>query len=154
MREIKASGPTNVSYPVLAVALCLLSVSFAPAAGAASCEDLAKFPVTDGKITSAVAVAENAAIPLPPFPMSLSAPASFCRVAVTLTPTSDSVIMAEVWLPEPAKWNANYLGSGNGGFGGTVSGPALEMRSALAQGYATAGDDLGHEVKSVGIDGT
>jgi len=31
MREIKASGPTNVSYLVLAVALCLLSVSLAPA---------------------------------------------------------------------------------------------------------------------------
>jgi hypothetical protein len=154
MREIKASGPTNLSDTVLVLALCLLLVSFASAAGAASCEDLAKFAVTDGKITSAVAVAENASIPLPPFPMSLSAPASFCRVAATLTPTSDSAIMAEVWLPDPAKWNGNYLGSGNGGFGGTVSGPALDMRGALAQGYATAGDDLGHEIKSVGIDGT
>ena len=139
---------------VFAVAFAILCVSFACAAGAASCEDLAKFPVTDGKITSAVAVAENAAIPLPPFPMSLNAPASFCRVAVTLTPTSDSEIMAEVWLPDPEKWNGNFLGSGNGGFGGTVSGPALEMRGALAQGYATAGDDLGHEVKAAVIDGT
>jgi hypothetical protein len=154
MRETKYSGSPNLSITVLVAASCLLTLSFASAAGAASCEDLARFPVADGKITSAVAVAENAAIPLPPFPMSLSAPAGFCRVAVTLTPTSDSAIMAEVWLPDPAKWNGNYLGSGNGGFGGTVSGPALDMRGALAQGYATAGDDLGHEVKSVGIDGT
>ena len=137
-----------------AVALSILWVSFASAAGAASCEDLAKSPVTDGKITSAVAVAENTAIPLPPLPMSLNAPASFCRVAVTLTPTSDSAIMAEVWLPDPEKWNGNFLGSGNGGFGGTVSGPALDMRGALAQGYATAGDDLGHEITSLVIDGT
>src|SRR5271167_4342407 len=129
MRQIKDKWMSSAGF---AAAVCILPMLFANAAGATSCEELAKFPVTDGKITAAFAVAENAAIPLPPFPMSLIAPASFCRVAVTLTPTSDSVIMAEVWLPDPAKWNGNFLGSGNGGFGGTVSGPALDMRGALA----------------------
>jgi len=49
--------------PVMAGALALLCASFASAARA-SCEDLAKFPVTDGKITSVVTVAEKSAIPL------------------------------------------------------------------------------------------
>jgi hypothetical protein len=140
-------------HRLLAIAFSVQCVAFASTARA-GCEDLAKFPVSGGKITSAVAVAENAAIPLPPLPISLKAPANFCRVAVTLTPTADSEIMAEVWLPDPSKWNGNFLGSGNGGFGGTVSGPALDMRGAIAQGYATAGDDLGHEVKSLVIDGS
>jgi len=144
---------SSVRAAVFAATLALASLSFANAARAA-CEDLAKFPMTGGKITSVVAVAANAAIPLPPLPISLAAPAAFCRVAVTLTPTADSAIMAEVWLPDPAKWNGNFLGSGNGGFGGTVSGPALDMRGALEKGYATAGDDLGHEITSLVIDGT
>jgi feruloyl esterase len=46
------------------------------------------------------------------------------------------------------------LGIGNGGFGGSVSGPALDMRRALAKGYATAGDDLGHELTEIVIDGS
>jgi feruloyl esterase len=62
--------------------------------------------------------------------------------------------MAEVWLPDRAKWNGKFLGIGNGGFGGSVSGPARDMRMSLAHGYATAGDDLGHEITSpVVVDG-
>jgi hypothetical protein len=138
--------------PVMAGALALLCASFASAARA-SCEDLAKFPVTDGKITSVVTVAEKSAIPLNLIPLSMIAPMDFCRVAVTLTPSNDSAIMAEVWLPDAVKWNGKFFGSGNGGFGGTVSGPALDMRMALAKGYAAAGNDLGHEVTTVVPDG-
>ena len=137
----------------LVVLLILLSLSCATGARA-SCEDLAKFPLTDGKITAAVTVAEHSPVPLPLLHASLVAPADFCRISVTLTPSSDSEILAEVWLPDPAKWNGKFLGSGNGGFGGTVVGPMLDMRKALAKGYATAGDDLGHEVTSMIPDGT
>src|SRR5882757_248130 len=138
--------------PAMAGALALLCASFASAAQAA-CEDLAKFPVTDGKITSVVTVAEKSAIPLNLIPLSMIAPMDFCRVAVTLTPSNDSAIMAEVWMPDAVKWNGKFFGSGNGGFGGTVSGPALDMRMALAKGYAAAGNDLGHEVTTVVPDG-
>ena len=31
-----------------------------------------------------------------------------CRVAMTLTPTADSVIKTEVWLP--VRWNGKFLG--------------------------------------------
>jgi feruloyl esterase len=124
------------------------------AAHAAACEDLAKFPLAAGKITSAVAVPANGPIQLRMLGTSFPAPMAFCRVAVTLTPTDDSEIMAEVWLPDAAQWNGKFLGIGNGGFGGSVSGPALDMRRALASGYASAGDDLGHELTSLVIDGT
>jgi hypothetical protein len=154
MRQKSTAAPPMLEKVAGGLALCVLLVSFASAAPGVTCEELAKLPVADGKITSAVAVSEGAKIPLPPLPISLAAPTSFCRVAVTLTPTSDSAIMAEVWLPDPARWNGNYLGAGNGGFGGTVSGPALDMRGAVAQGYAAAGNDLGHELTSMVIDGT
>ena len=82
-----------------AAALALAFASFSSVAGA-SCEDLAKFPVTDGKITSAVAVSKDSSVVLSL--RTLVAPVDFCRVAVTLSPTSESTIMAEVWLPDPA----------------------------------------------------
>ena len=137
----------------LAAVLALLSVSLAAGAKPA-CEDLAKIPVTDGKITAVAAVAEHGLVPLKQFHASLVAPADFCRVSVTLTPSSDSEILAEVWLPDPAKWNGKFLGSGNGGFGGTVAAPMLDMRKAIAKGYATAGNDLGHEISAFVIDGS
>lgn len=40
---------------------------------------------------------------------------SFCRVAATLRPTSDSEIKIEVWLPETRAWNGKYEAAGNGG---------------------------------------
>jgi Tannase and feruloyl esterase len=138
---------------ILTGLLILLPLCLATEARA-SCEDLAKFPLTEGKITAAVTVTEHSSVPLPVLHASLVAPADFCRISVTLTPSSDSEILAEVWLPDPAKWNGKFLGSGNGGFGGTVVGPMLDMRKALAKGYATAGDDLGHEVTSMIPDGT
>jgi feruloyl esterase len=132
-------------------ALGLLIYCCAPAAHAA-CEDLANLPLADGKITSSVVVPANAAIPLNLFKTSFPAPVAFCRVAVTLTPTADSEILAEVWLPDAEQWNGKFLGVGNGGFGGTV--PAIDMRGAVVKGYATAGNDLGHELTALTVDGS
>ena len=42
---------------------------------------------------------------------------AFCRVAANLTPTSDSDINIEVWMPFSA-WNGKFLGLGTGSFGG------------------------------------
>ena len=66
---------------------------------------------------------------------------AFCRVGATLTPSSDSEIKIEVWLPE-AGWNGNLQSVGNGAWAGTISYPA--MGTALTQGYATASTDTGH----------
>ncbi len=67
---------------------------------------------------------------------------AFCRVAATLTPSSDSEIKIEVWMPSGANWNAALQSVGNGAWAGTISYPA--MATALAEGYATASTDTGH----------
>jgi feruloyl esterase len=65
----------------------------------------------------------------------------FCRVAVTLAPSSDSDIKVEVWLPA-AGWNGKFQAVGNAGWAGTISYAA--MADALRAGYATASTDTGH----------
>jgi len=76
-----------------------------------------QFPLAGGNITLAVRVAPNDTIPMKPLNTAMPATVGFCRVAVTLTPTSDSTILAELWLPDAEKWNGKFLGVGNGGFG-------------------------------------
>lgn len=66
---------------------------------------------------------------------------AFCRVAATLTPSRDSDIKIEVWMPVSG-WNSKLQSVGNGAFNGTISYPA--MAAALARGYATASTDTGH----------
>jgi feruloyl esterase len=66
----------------------------------------------------------------------------FCRAIGVATPTSDSQIGFEVWLPPAASWNGKFRGEGSGGSAGAISpGP---MRDALAMGYATMSTDNGH----------
>ena len=66
---------------------------------------------------------------------------AFCRVAATLTPTSDSDIKIEVWMPASG-WNGKFQAVGNGAFSGSIAYPA--MMTALSRGYATASTDTGH----------
>jgi feruloyl esterase len=66
----------------------------------------------------------------------------FCRALGVATPTADSHIGFEVWLPPASSWNGNFRGEGSGGSAGAISpGP---MRDALAMGYATMSTDNGH----------
>jgi len=71
---------------------------------------------------------------------------SYCRVAATLTPTSDSDIKMEVWLPASAAWNGKFEAVGGGGWAGVISYPA--MATALQDGYATSSTDTGHEARN------
>ena len=71
---------------------------------------------------------------------------AFCRVVGVATPTADSHIGFEVWLPPASRWNGNFRGEGSGGSAGAISpGP---MRDALLTGYATMSTDNGHLVDS------
>jgi feruloyl esterase len=63
---------------------------------------------------------------------------AFCRVAATLTPTSDSFIRIEVWMPV-SDWNNAYLATGGGGYTGSIN--YGELSGGLAQGFATANTD-------------
>ncbi len=68
--------------------------------------------------------------------------APFCRVIGLVTPTTDSHIGFEVWLPPMSQWNGKFRGEGSGGSAGAISpGP---MRDALLSGYATMSTDNGH----------
>ena len=66
---------------------------------------------------------------------------AFCRVVAVATPTSDSNITIEVWMP-PAGWNGRLLGLGNGGFAGQIV--TEELGAAMAKGYAATATDAGH----------
>ncbi|MEY4642747.1 MAG: hypothetical protein RLZZ227_2741 [Pseudomonadota bacterium] len=65
-----------------------------------------------------------------------------CRVKMVLTPTAESNINVELWLPAE-EWNGKFLAVGNGGWAGLIQGYG-DMRVALRRGYATAGTDTGH----------
>lgn len=64
-----------------------------------------------------------------------------CRVAATLTPTADSHIEMELWMPAE-NWNGKFLAVGNGGWAGNIETGALA--AALSRGYAAASNDTGH----------
>jgi feruloyl esterase len=74
---------------------------------------------------------------------------AFCRVAATLTPSADSDIRIEVWMPL-ANWNGKFQGVGNGGLAGFITytagsgGIQRGMAEALKRGYAVASTDTGH----------
>src|SRR4051794_35855798 len=117
----------------------------APAATAAiPCEGLTSFRLGGGRVTLAQMVVQGG-FTLPTAgrgaaPNFSDLPA-FCRVAATLTPSSDSDIRIEVWLPA-SNWGGKFQGVGNGGFAGSISYPA--MADALRRGYATSSTDTGH----------
>ena len=76
-------------------------------------------------------------------PTTLTGLPAFCRVTATLTPTSDSTIKIEVWLPETS-WNGRFLGIGGGGFQGPITnGEYSELATGIGLGFATAISDLG-----------
>ncbi len=110
---------------------------------ASACESLSSLALPNTSITLAQVVPAGA-FTLPgtgPAMPLLSQLPTFCRVAATLTPSSDSEIKIEVWLPV-ADWNGKFEAVGNGGWAGTVSYGWLA--SALQEGYATASTDTGH----------
>ena len=66
----------------------------------------------------------------------------FCRIAGYATPTSDSHINFEVWIPETG-WNLKYMQVGCGGYCGSIT--YASLGDALRRGYATAGTDDGNQ---------
>ena len=117
---------------------------------AAPCESLTSFSLENGSIRTAELVPEGPFVrpaggrgepggrgganqaPLP----------AHCRLTMVLTPTSDSNINVELWMPAQ-NWNGRFLAVGNGGFAGSIQGYG-DMQTALRRGYATAATDTGH----------
>jgi feruloyl esterase len=109
-----------------------------PASAAGACEGLTALTIPDVRVTSATAV--NAG-PIGIGTRTTTVPA-MCRVQAVATPTPDSRIGIEVWMPPAATWNGKLLGTDNGGFSGAIGYPA--MSAAVARGYAAVGTDTGH----------
>ena len=65
-----------------------------------------------------------------------------CRVHGIATPSSNSVINFEVWLPVAADWSGRLKVDGTGGYAGAI--PVWAMVKDLAGGFAAAGSDMGH----------
>ena len=131
---------------VLAALLAIFWLYPAAPADAASCDAIASLALTNAKVTTAVEVAAGAFTP--PGAQAGGGPArafttlpAFCRVAATLTPSSDSDIKIEVWLPVSG-WNGKFQAVGNGAWQGSIAYPA--MAGALQRGYATSSTDTGH----------
>jgi hypothetical protein len=114
------------------------------AAGSASsstwCEQLASIKLPNATVT--LARPYPAGEFSPPTPTRRISVPAFCRVAVTATPTPDSDIKIEVWLPDGDGWNGKLLGTDNGGFSGAINYPALG--AAVTRGYAGVSTDTGH----------
>ena len=117
-------------------------------AQARDCSDMTHIALADGKVTAATLVDPGAFQPPvgsgPPPGIAgqgFRALPAFCRVQATLTPTRDSNIKVEIWLPA-AGWNGRLVGIGNGIWAGSIS--YTEMGGALARGYAAVATDTGH----------
>jgi feruloyl esterase len=62
-------------------------------------------------------------------------------VKLLLKPAKGSNINVELWLPDPGKWNARFLGLGNGGAAGHID-PG-NLTEPLRGGFAVATTDMG-----------
>jgi feruloyl esterase len=143
MRELRTSDGCAAVF-VAAAALIIA----APAA-AATCESVGSLKLPATTITSAQSVAAGAFAP--PAPArgggrggggnAFADLPAFCQVAATLTPTKESEIRIEVWMPASG-WNGKFQAVGNGGWNGNIDQNALA--AALRRGYAAASTDTGH----------
>jgi feruloyl esterase len=101
-----------------------------------ACQRLATMVLSEAKVTLAQTIAPGT-FTMPTIAGQAAPPAnafddlpSFCRVGATLTPSPDSNIKIEVWLPTTG-WNGKLLAVGNGGWAGTIA-------------YAAVSTDTGH----------
>src|SRR6266403_4295997 len=126
--------------------------------GTQPCEGLAQLKLSGAKIVSAQAVAAGAFTPPPNItPWIVGEPSfykmlpAFCRVVAEATPSADSSIKIEVWMPangqNSGSWNGKLQGQGNGGFAGEIS--YQQLGTGVSQGYAMAGTDTGHSGTAV-----
>jgi len=112
------------------------SIGAAPAA-AETCASLTGLRLPHTTITAAEPISAGG-YTAPDGTVFANLPA-FCRVAATLTPTSDSNIKTEVWMPY--SWNGRFLGTGNGGIAGVIAYGNLGFLSF--GNYAVANTDMG-----------
>ena len=133
-------------YVQSAAAAAAIGFAASPAA-ALTCTQLASsFQRPNTTITTAQIVPAGTFVTPTTPPQTITNLPQFCRVAGFTTPTSDSHINFEVWVPELG-WNLKYLQAGCGGFCGSIS--YGSMAEPLRRGYASAATDDGHQASGV-----
>src|SRR3982751_5227637 len=75
--------------------------------GPVACEDLKGLALTGATVVSATSVPAGTFTPASDTP--LAGMPAFCRVVGRATPSSDSQLGFEVWLPQAQQWNGRYL---------------------------------------------
>ena len=137
MAEARISaGTANITVDARGLA----DASAAHGADAASCAKLTSLKLPHTTITSAQVVPAGQ-FKAPEGNASFADLPAFCRVSMTIAPSSDSDIKTEIWLPV-AGWNGKFQEVGNGGWNGFIQYAALA--TALRRGYAAASTDTGH----------
>jgi feruloyl esterase len=114
-----------------------------PVATPKSCEPaaLAGVQLAGAAVTGAAPVAAGSYTPTGGRPIA-NLPA-FCRITAQATPSADSLINFEIWVPEGQAWNGKMVVTGNGGYSPALS--TGDMAYAMRQGYAVVGGDTGHQ---------
>ncbi len=120
--------------------LFLFFLGMAGQALGSTCEEIGKLNLDNVAITASEEVPAGD-YQIPDSPLAVKLP-SHCSVKVILTPSSDSHIEMELWMPS-TNWNGKFLALGNGGWAGSISYAA--MASGLEEGYAVASNDTGHK---------
>lgn len=144
------------SKNLLAIAASLATLVITRPVMAADCAALAGLALENGRVTAATLVEAGKFAPPAPAgaPPGVGAGSyanlpAFCRVEATLTPTPDSDIKVEVWLPAEG-WNGKFVGIGNGVWAGQLS--LSQLAPPLARGYAAASTDTGHSGNGLSAD--
>jgi len=130
----------STSLLLISSVVSLASIAVTASARGATCESLASLSLANITISAAQTIpagnytaANNQTFTNLP---------TFCRVAATATPTSQSEINFEVWMPPAGDWNRIFRGEGSGGSAGAITFPL--MANAIQRHYATMSNDNGH----------
>lgn len=144
----KPDTSTRLRQCMALTALLIAQFLMITNAWSASCQELQGLALNDARVTLAdivaagdfqePAAAGNASARQSSLYGSLP---EFCRVGLTLTPSADSDIRMELWLPTQ-NWNGKYMGVGNGAFTGNVR--YTSLANPLSRGYAVSSTDTGH----------
>jgi hypothetical protein len=145
-RRTRHQAPRFLLATAAPLAIGIFSAS--PATAASTCAQLANLHRPNTTITTAQDVPAGTFVT--PTNQSITGLPAFCRVAGFTTPTSDSHIDFEVWIPESG-WNLKFVQVGCGGFCGAISYSGIA--EPVRRGYAAAATDDGHQT-TVNTDGS
>jgi Tannase and feruloyl esterase len=133
---------SRVRHPVMLASAILagLAADGAAAATPTSCASLTAFAFPNTTINSATEMPGGAYVAPDAWHLAFTNLPPYCMVSATISPTSDSSIGVQVWMPMQ-RYNGRYLGTGNGGYAGGFF--QSELADGINRGFATANTDMG-----------